>query len=381
MRFKLYQPKVFKALLSLLIISFGLLVFFSTLWGRSFLKTTLLLPEILPSFPVHPLVLLTRPPVEDQVGVISGSKVIKTYIFRPNDSEKHPAIILMATGFSPTSGTITNYAESFSRIGFATFVPDFPDLSEVKKVSLKPEQVDDLVKIFQTVSKEEFVDSKKVGFLGICAGGSLALVAAEDPSISSQVGFVILVSVYFDGYSTIKQIYLDKIFEDSGGHDWTPAESTVLTADRLLVNSLEDEKDREVLEGFINGKGEEEPTELSQDGRVIYDFIRNKDQNQFSRLWEQLPPNTKKVLTELSPSTKIADLSAHTFILTDTTDSFVPKSEGSNLAARLPKDQRDYIGLDLLEHSQLARKLPRLKTLIEIGKAFIFVRKIFAFVS
>jgi len=365
----------------ILAIVVSLTIFSLTPWGRVFGKTALLLPEVWPNAPVHLLNLFTKAPIVEEIEISSGQEKNKVYVYRPNDLRRHPAIILTMSGVLPTSDTIINYAKSFARVGFVIVVPDFPEISIVEKVSLKTEQVDRLINIFQSISQKEFVNPQKIGFMGACGGGSLSLVAAEDPLVSSQVNFVIAISPYFDAQTTYEQIYRKIIKEDSNIQSWNPNPATVLTTDRLLITTLAREEERRTLEKFIEEGKKEKPSGLSPDGEKIYNFITNSDSERFFQFWNDFPGETKKVLAELSPSTRIENLKARIFILSDNRDTYIPHTESQALARSLSASQRNYIELDLLEHSQLMRKLPRLKTVIELAKLSSFVFKILARIS
>jgi len=358
----------------------SLAIFFATPWGKPVLKTILLVPEVVPNFPIHPLNLFSKPLIIEEVEIFSDSGKIKGYIYRPNDSRKHPTIILMITGVLPNSDLVVNYTKSFVKTGFVVVVPDFPELSVVEKVSLKTEQVDHLVSTFKAISQRDFVDSKNISFLGACAGASLSLVVAEDPSIASKVKSVVTISPYFNALTTYEQIYFKVVKENGKNYSWQPQRNTILTTDRLLINTLPQAEDRQILENFIERAGEK-PGNLSEDAQIIFNFITNSKQESFKQLWDKLPDQTKKVLVKLSPSTKIKNLKAHVFILSDNKDTYIPHTESRALAKSLPSSQQDYIELDLLEHSQLSRKLPRLKSLIELTKVSLFVFKTLATIS
>src|SRR3990167_7212787 len=71
----------------------SLAVFFATPWGRPVLKTLLLVPEVVPNFPIRPLKFFSREPTIEEITLKVGDKDIKADLYKPNDNKKHPAVV------------------------------------------------------------------------------------------------------------------------------------------------------------------------------------------------------------------------------------------------------------------------------------------------
>src|SRR3990167_10315953 len=106
----------------------GLAVFFTTPFGQPALKTILLVPEVVPSFPVKPLGWVSKAPAVSEVNLQVGDKDIKADLYKPQDNKMHPAIVFtLGTVITRKDETVAKFAKTLSRLGLVVLVPDLPD--------------------------------------------------------------------------------------------------------------------------------------------------------------------------------------------------------------------------------------------------------------
>ena len=362
----------FKSLSVLILI---LLIFSLTPWGKVFAKSVLLIPQIWTGFPVKPLNFVTKQPYinEELIAIDGDGRPIRADIYRPSDSNKHPTAIFVMMGINPSDKLVVDYAKSFARVGFAIVVPRIDGFLEGR---LNVQQVNELVLLFENIRNKEFTNKDKIGFIGICAGGSYSLLAAQNPDISENVAYILTVSPYYDLNTSALQILSQKKNNGELKEEWIPSKQVEEGLDEIFLSSLNDTGEREKIRQLLKeiGKNDQEIEPLSPDGQKIYSFLTNRDSGEFETLWQALPNKTKETAIELSPKTNIKKLNAKEFILNDPRDTFIPSSESINLKDNL--SDVEYIKLDLLEHSQLTRRLPRLKSIQEVTKLFVFVYKV-----
>lgn len=353
----------------------GLGIFFATPWGRPVFKTILLIPEIWPAAPIHPLRWITREPVVETVAIPSGSEEIVLNIYRPNDKKRHPAALFIMLGVDPRAELIVGYAKSFARIGMVIAVPNNKDYITL---NVKTSHIKNSVDAFKFLESQDYVDSTHVGFIGPCAGGGYSLLAAADEEIADRVNFIVTIATYFDMLKGMSKVYPPVITQDDRSYNWNPNPLTIEAGKRVLINSLSSEEEKILLTEMINYKiqKEENFTRLSLDGQQIYNLLVNKDPTKTVGLLESLALKTRNVIVELSPRTKINKVKAKVFILGDLRDNFVPRTENQDLAKSLPENQVDIVELDLLEHSQLVRRLPRLRTVKQLFELFLFTYRV-----
>src|SRR4030042_3792273 len=105
------------------------IIFFLTPFGKPFSKTLLLVPEVIPRFPIRPLNYLSREPQIQTIEFVSGERKIIADIYRLRDNKKHPAIVI-SLGVLATSDSsdLFKLKKAFSRLGYVVVIPEFPDL-------------------------------------------------------------------------------------------------------------------------------------------------------------------------------------------------------------------------------------------------------------
>jgi len=359
----------------------GLAVFFTTPFGQPALKTILLVPEVVPSFPVKPLGWVSKAPAVSEVNLQVGDKEIKADLYRPKDNKEHPAVIFtLGTIVTRKDPAVTKFAQALARTGFVVLLPDLPDFLSG---FIWTDSVETLISSVQYLENQEYVVQDRIGLIGFCVGGSVSILAAEDKTISDKVNFIIAVSPYFDTYTSLKAIFTEQIGEPGNLRSWQSALVTKETLARGFIELVNDQNDREVFrQWFLRRKLFDTPKlELKEDSRKIFDFITNSDYVRYDQFWENLPQETKAVLLELSPKEKIGNLRANVFILNDKKDTLVPSAEGKQLTESLTRDKVNYLEIDSFEHVRPGTKLPRWAATKQIYRIFGFIYVFFSKVS
>jgi carboxymethylenebutenolidase len=128
----------------------------------------------------------------------SNSHTMPGYLARPADSAKHPGIVVIQEwwGLVPH---IKDVAERFAREGFIALAPDLyhgkastePDEARKLVMSLdRARAVGEIAAAARYLKQLKDVSPHKVGVIGFCMGGGLALSAAvHDGEIATAVAF------------------------------------------------------------------------------------------------------------------------------------------------------------------------------------------------
>src|SRR3972149_70071 len=196
---KFWKKAVLINLAVILVLLGSLTVFFATPFGRPALKTLLLVPEVVPDFPVRPLKYFSREPKVEEVTLKVGDMDIKADLYTPQDNKKHPAVIFtLGVVVTKQDSTVVKFAQSLSRLGFVVLVPDLPDF-----VSgfVWTDSVETLISAVEFLDRQSFVNRQRIGFAGFCVGSSVSMIAAENEKIADKVAFITAVSPYFNLFS------------------------------------------------------------------------------------------------------------------------------------------------------------------------------------
>ena len=189
-----------------------------TAQGRGLVKSALFIPSLIPGTPIQPIDWVTRSPRERSVSFSSGDNHYDGDLYLPATKGPHPALVLsIGVTTNLNDPRVRDLGQALARMGVIAFAPSSPGLLHGQ---IEPRQASLLASAFQYLLSHAGVDRRHVGFLGICVGSSLSLIASEEPQIASQVNFVI----WFDGYyrldellaSTITHSYVQAGSEETG---------------------------------------------------------------------------------------------------------------------------------------------------------------------
>ena len=189
-----------RSVLVLIFIALTLLI----LWRQAVTntKTLLFISQGIPEIPVKPLELITSAPNVSNVEIGKNNNILANIYF-PANSENNPALIIsMGVNVLENDRPLINkLGETFSRLGYVTM---WPRSKELENGTIRHENPQVFVESFNHLKSTAGVDPERISFFGISSGSSVALVAAEDPTIADQVHSVL----FFGGYYNILDYFI-----------------------------------------------------------------------------------------------------------------------------------------------------------------------------
>lgn len=254
-------------------------------------KALLLISQEFPQVPVKPLHFVTKKPIQEYIEFGEEEKIMAD-IVRPADQKTHPAVILaMAVRIHENDRhIILGLADSLARLGYISL---WPRSKNIEDGSRKFEDSKVLKESFNYLKTRPEVEKSRISFVGFSAGSSIAMVAAEDASIASQVHSLVFFGGYYNLVDYFTSVANSQFLVDGEEVAWQPSESALWHTNRIL----------ETYE-------------------VSLDLFKNKN---------ELPVEVKKTFAELSPHTKIENFKARLFILHDKADTSIPWVESEKL--------------------------------------------------
>jgi acetyl esterase/lipase len=230
-------------------------------------------------------------------------------------------------------------------------VPFSPDLDRELIAREEPEAY---VAAFEYLRRQSFVDPERIGFIGVSVGGSLALIAASDPSISADVDFLVAFGAYYDALDTLAAVTTGSMYYGDRREPWDPRRHTEKVMAKQLIFRLPDRGDRDLLLRVFVDREDVSAAELASltpTGRHAYEFLSNRDPSQVSELVGRLPAAFLDDMRALSPSLRLGDIQAEIFVLHDRSDRFIPYVESRRLRDRLAGHPNlHYTELAVFEH-------------------------------
>ena len=294
-------------------------------------KTLLLLSQALPQSPVKPLNLVTAAPMHTQLqlesphGPIVADLLVPTSRFGRAQDHTQPALIFaMGVRIADEDRPILlAFAETMARLGHVVLWPRSEPLDRGEALPEEPATFVTAVRYLQGLDQ---VDQERISIFGISMGGSIALVAANDPEISKHVRALIFFGGYYDILTYITSLATHSFAIDGQRIDWSPYDGTVAHARNML-----------------EAKG-------ARDVGKVFDATT---QMEAELLLTSASPSEIADLRRISPAGHLENLTARLFILHDRGDRSVPYAESVQLDRALPAGtERTFLLTDLFEHVQ-----------------------------
>ena len=117
---------------------------------------------------------------------------------------------------------VVRFADAMARSGVAVLVPDSTALLAG---TLNPDETGGVVDAFRLLASRPEVDPQRVGLVGLSVGGSLALLAAGDPRIATQVRWVNAFGAYADAGQYLAEVAAHAMSIDGRTVPWSPSAS------------------------------------------------------------------------------------------------------------------------------------------------------------
>lgn len=301
--------------------------------ARAGFHTLLFVTETLET-PVRPQSWFTREPVrfEAVYGSPDGAEVADVY--RLPDGKPRAAVLLSIGAGQAGLGdrSVTNLGYALSRAGFVTMLHWSPDLG--RDADLQQEDPDKLVRAFEYLISQDYVDAERAGIGGFSVGGSFAMVAAADPRIRDDVVFINAFGSYFDLETLLVEAASRSVDHDGERTPWKPHSLTMRVLAHELIETVVEPADALVLTGHYLEDMPATPAELqalSQRGRVVVRMLDGVTPQEAEGLYAELPQDFREGLAEISPSSHIADVQARLLVMHDRADRHVPVTESRRL--------------------------------------------------
>ena len=289
----------------------------------AYARAVALFTDAVVRLPVRPLAwVIDDPSAEPLVWAGDGRGLLTL----PGGGGPTPAIVLVvgADPAPPDDPRVERLTDALARVGFAVLLTQSGDLDAKRVLPVEPRR---LAGAFEALGAHPRVDADRVGFVGLSAGGSLAIVAASDPRIADRVAFVLAIGPYFDAASLVASTLSQRHRLPDGREEaWEPHGTTI-------------EVVRETVLAILPG------------GSVIDDRLAGDLAGDLARAEasiDALPAASRAMLEAVSPRYAVAGLRAPLYLLHDRDDPFVPWTESEALAAAV--GPAVYHRIDLFEH-------------------------------
>ena len=218
---------------------------------------------------------------------------------------------------------VVEAARALARAGRRVFVPELDLYEKVFRRS----DVDRLVDALDVLS-----ETRPVGVVGFSYGGSFAIIAAANPTVSEDVAFVATFGSYYDLGNVVQGITTGSTTLDGETVEFATVpearEILVDTAIELLAGSRAKQ-----LDAALRTR---DPSSLPRGPRAVYDLLANEDPEHTAGLLAGLPRGIQEKLRFFSPATYSENLAAPLFVMQAREDPATPWTEAVLLERAVP---------------------------------------------
>lgn len=299
-------------------------------------RTALLMPAFFAQLPVDPSAWGASAVQRSDLSLGSDFPGAVLHLYRPS-SGRHPAFVISlgADPAPPDDPRVVRLLSGFARSGYVAALVESPDLNAERLETNEPALI---VRAYQMVAAEPFVDAHRVGLIGFSVGGSLVLIAAADPSIRGQIRLVEAFGSYDQIESLMRAAVTHKIDVSGRREPWLPDDLTVEVLRLNLIAHLPSADDRTLLERALpnaSTPAASAPAGLSPDGQNVYALLTATSAPQFDAAYAALPAEERGTFEALSPAGSLARVQAPVFLMVDVGDPLVPFTESAQIDAQL----------------------------------------------
>jgi dienelactone hydrolase len=255
-----------------------------------------------------------------------------------------PAVVL-ALGVHPQPidhPDITRVARAIAGAGVVVGVPDSTPLRELR---VTPDEPAHLADAYLVLASRAEVDPRRVGLAGFSAGASMAILAAADPRIASDIRYVSAFGAYADAERLLADVATRTTRAGAGVKAWQPDPGIRRDVLELMLVAIEDEPGvdrlRELLPPVVAadaapaGPDHAVAASLGGDSRGVYLLFTAADRAAAEAAVESLSVELREQLAGISPLTVEYDVETHVFLLHGLSDNAIPVEHADLLQAAL----------------------------------------------
>jgi pimeloyl-ACP methyl ester carboxylesterase len=266
-------------------------------------------------------------------------------LVRPGEGRAWPAIVFLngVTRRGRFHPTVRRLARALARAGYLVAVPDPPGLRDG---TLSLRTLAGTEAAIRDLCARSDVQGGRVALFGVSVGGSLALLAAEDPAIARCVRVVAAFAPYTNLADVVRITTTSTYLDNGVVHRYKSKPFAALVAARSLVAALPTGGDRSLLLRRLGGVPDNSHDPLAvlrtvpnvqPATRSLIRLLSSRDPRRFDVLYAALPSRIRRTVSLLSPLENAGRLRTRVLIASAPHDKYFPPEQSRQLAQRAPR--------------------------------------------
>lgn len=354
---------------------------------RTAALTGALVAELL-DLPIRPLSQSVPAPI--RVTTTYGQPVDRLDIYVPAGADARSRLpgVVLALGVHPQPidhPDITRVATAISRLGVIVGVPDSTPLRNLEVTPGEPAHLADAVLALRGWPG---VDPGRVGLAGFSAGASIALIAAADERIATQLRFVSAFGGYADAELLLVDVATRTTVVDGTERSWEPdpgIRRDVLSMMLATLSSTDSRNDlRARLASFLEvdtaprGPLDEDLVRLDGDARAMYLLFTASGRDEARMAIAGLGGDVRAQLAGISPLNFVESLRAPVFLLHGEPDTAISVGHAALLAERIGDRVARFTRFGEFGHGDPARQGLGPDEMGDVLELYLYLRDIVA---
>jgi dienelactone hydrolase len=345
---------------------------------RAVAKTTIFFLNVSPMLPSGPIDWVTKPPVIEKVSYPTRYGRAEGDLYRPSSGGPHPGIVvcLGVVPFGIDHPAVPVLGTALARAGLVALLYWSPAMRDFR---LDPDDVENIALAYDWLLERSDVDHSRSGLIGICVGGSFALMAAASPLIRDRVSFLAAYAPYSSMWTFARDIACAFRFSGDGREPWRVDPLTRKVFVHSLIALLEPDEAERFQNAFATEGGDLDSQGFSEAGQAVYALLTAPAVNEAEAALHRLPTALQEHLVALSPLHYLKDLQAPLIVLLhDRGDQVIPVGESRRLCSALVGHvDVHYTEMLFQHHDPVKGKLPLFPLVRELSKFFLAVYPVF----
>ena len=277
-----------------------------------------------------------------QLPAAADPDIGRTRLYLPGDREGVPGVVLVhgIHRLGIDEPRLAAFAHSLAAVGVAVSTPEMTELTEYR---IEESTVTAIGSAAAAMARH--TEYRTAGVIGISVAGGLALLAAADPEIGRQIGFVVCLGTHHD-LGRVARYYAGQSIRDPAGrvypvtpHPYGP---------RVLVHSNLTElfapedlpAARRVLRTYLHDQhrlARARAKELAEPARSrMLALLDHRNRKSIAKALKGVLAKRRAALSGVSPHGRLSGLQVPVFLLHGSDDPVVPATETLWLDRELP---------------------------------------------
>ncbi|PWT72344.1 MAG: hypothetical protein C5B60_09700 [Chloroflexi bacterium] len=344
----------------LAIIFIGGLLFSLVPLGRAAARSASLFPALITQSEPAPLVLAGDAVRHSETTISSQDGTVYLDIYAPTTppppipGSRAAVVIIPGVGDNRHVSELVSLLTAMARAGLVVVTLTTPTLIDF---SIAPATTDAVVQTVLMLQHYQGVNPRKVGIVGLSAGGTPAVLAAADPKIQKSLAFVTVFGSYYDARTMVRDVGRRAQKVDGHLEPWRPSAVPIRVLTNIIAGAFSN-GDGAVLRSGINSRSgialsASEVASLTPPAQAAYHLLAGDQPSRVSANLDLLPPQLQELLVSLSPSSVVGQIRTPVYLLHDRDDSLVPFTQSQEFAAKLAElgQPYRYVELTIFRHT------------------------------